>query len=186
MYSFDVYEVFESGPNRLQSFITRLQHKIVDLDRDQNSPLYHSLTPAFASHDSKAKTSPAVVFVAHSLGAWVVKAVARSLSNSAGFIFLDARVVPSNEGYMQYLIKLTDFYDVESIHRQRLKGLLEFLQKADSIFNAEEAGSRDLPVWNHDTPLLRSRIVNEFVWMTDDINSPSNQASHDHSFQKKT
>lgn len=177
IYSFDVYEVFEIGPEVFDSLVDRLQQKLIDLEWDVGSPLHQGSKHGSVSHDSKAKTSPPIVFVAHSLGTWVVKKLTHSMGKTAGFVFLDAGISPSKEGYMQYLIKLTKLCAMQSVHPQRLDELCEFLRHFDDSLDVEGSKSQDLLEWSKYKSSLQSKIVHEFVWMTGDVNSHANQAS---------
>ncbi|KAJ0120723.1 uncharacterized protein J7T55_015455 [Diaporthe amygdali] len=181
-YSFDVYEVFESGPKRLQTLIAHLQNKVNELDWDEESPLHYrrseikvqrSSKSAMASRDVKGKKSPKIVFVAHSLGAWVVKGLSPSLSGAACLVILDARASSANGDYMQYLFKLTELFAVQSIKPARLEELRRFLQETDNTFNDKELGVQNLATGDQTKSPFQFRIRHESIWISGDVSSPA-------------
>lgn len=137
--SFDIYDVFVSGPKRLERISHTLQWNIQRLRENKDSPLYtRSRVVARPDSSEQATFEPSpVVFVAHSLGAWVVKSLG-SIPEMLGCIFIDARVPQSNSDYDQYTSDLAELVAFKSMKASMRTSLSENLKQIDSSVSAPD------------------------------------------------
>lgn len=200
-FYFDVNDIFASGPRRLEQATETLRQNIERLKSNKNSPLSHRETPGthLDSHvvsfrrDTPGQKPPSVVFVAHSLGAWVVKRLG-SLSQILGCVFIDARVCKSQEDYRRYISDISSLFTVRSLKsrwdfkRAKLRGALE-----DIDHSAERSGflgQGQMPRDDDRSQLLDLGTASMTMWMS--LNSEKREgrfslplsSAHEEHFQK--
>jgi len=188
VFTFDLVDAFVQGG--LLKISMRLLERIKKLCDDTSSPLYQPTIPANNSESalitpnvSEARYKPqSIVFVAHSIGAWVVKnALAYWNSGNiafdpSGIVFVDhpEKILETSE-YPGYLKNLSHAFGVKFPRTQFLTsqegadfykqlGTIDenFEKFKDSSYIQQETGLRShwLSIWISQKPLLAPNEVN--------------------------
>lgn len=176
VFSFDIYDVFEYGPQRLERTSQTLQYNIQRLRENNNSPLYSRSgdepSPKSSGRAGFEQKPSSFIFVAHSLGAWVVKSLG-SLPEMLGCIFVDARVSPSTGDYDQYTFDLAKLVALKSGKEVLLKSISEYLKQIDNSVSANrvqhpaKTSSR-----GNLSQVLEGETVPFAIWMSPESGAP--------------
>lgn len=179
--SFDIYDVFETGPKRLERTSQTLQRNIQGLRENKASPLYYrsgveARAESFVRADFKGKPS-SVIFVAHSLGAWVVKSLG-SLPELLGCIFVDTRVPRTNGDYDQYIADLAELVAFQSMKgsvRTSISGNLKQIDTSVSAHSVQHLAKT--PSHGNFSRVLEAGTVPFAVWMSPEPGDPALKVS---------
>jgi hypothetical protein len=142
VFSFDGQQLLNEGPDAFKKQSDKLKEKIKTLHTDKASPLSRALSSKsrVTSRDSSVKSGvrkPALIFIGHSLGSWVVKDALASRSNenlaldTIGVIFVD---VPTQHtmtaaGYSAYNQELLEKLCFRRPPRDWLAGSLASIEE---------------------------------------------------------
>lgn len=169
-----MHDVFVSGPKRLEQASLTLQQNIQKLKWDKDSPLCHraddrtlqeSRLGSSQLHTNGKKPS-SVVFVAHSLGKWVIKSLG-PLPEVIGCIFIDARISQTHEDYDRYVSDITNLFASRPIRESKRTKISDFLRKLDnSVHDQESLDREERPNHGDLFQLLESRPVSITIWMS--------------------
>ncbi|KAI1774537.1 hypothetical protein F4818DRAFT_452084 [Hypoxylon cercidicola] len=137
IFVFDGAHILHHGNVALSEAVTDLTTRLEATSKEPSSPLFHRTEEGSLETSSPSSPSRAAVFVAHGIGAWIVKDLLHLLNKGqtqidpTGLIFLD---VPNTLLQQTPLDLLADYF------------LLEYLHLLSTIFklDGEEARIRDL------------------------------------------